>query len=113
MKSTEYFFREGCFIEEWHNSARDEDLSIARVRVEPGVSTKLHSLTDTTERYAIISGYAQAEIAGEAKKLGPADVIVIAPGQAQRITNTTSEDLVFLAVCTPRFRLENYRQLEQ
>jgi mannose-6-phosphate isomerase-like protein (cupin superfamily) len=29
---------------------------------------------------------------------------------AQRVTNTGEEDLVFLAICTPRFRPENYRE---
>jgi len=40
-------------------------------------------------------------------------VLVIAPDEPQRITATGPDDLVFLAVCTPRFRQEAYRELER
>lgn len=37
---------------------------------------------------------------------------VIPPGVRQRIKDTGDEDLVFLALCTPRFRKEAYREVE-
>jgi oxalate decarboxylase/phosphoglucose isomerase-like protein (cupin superfamily) len=39
-------------------------------------------------------------------------VVQIPPGCRQRITNTGSRDLLFLVVCTPRFTLTAYRDLE-
>jgi galactitol-specific phosphotransferase system IIB component len=36
--SKEYFFMEGCHINELSNQTDDPDVSIARARVEPGVT---------------------------------------------------------------------------
>ncbi|MFL2546617.1 MAG: cupin domain-containing protein [Candidatus Rariloculaceae bacterium] len=40
------------------------------------------------------------------------DVVLIPAGLPQCITNTGRDDLVFLALCTPRFRPENYEDSE-
>jgi hypothetical protein len=53
---SEYYFEEGCFITELWNSPTDKEVSIARARVEPGVTTRLHSLKNVTERYIILKG---------------------------------------------------------
>ncbi len=37
----------------------------------------------------------------------------IAPGERQRITNSGDRDLVFLAICTPRFSLDAYEDIEE
>lgn len=87
-------------------------MSIARVRVAIGATTKLHALVDTTERYAIIGGTGEISVAGTARAVVAGDVVVIAPGEAQKIANTGPQELLFLAICTPRFQLENYQQLE-
>ena len=43
---------------------------------------------------------------------GPGAVVLIPPGIRQRITNTGEADLIFLAVCTPRFTRTVYQDLE-
>jgi mannose-6-phosphate isomerase-like protein (cupin superfamily) len=43
----------------------------------------------------------------------PGDVVVIAPLVRQRIANVGKQDLIFLAVCTPRFRRECYEDVEK
>ena len=87
----EYFFDEGCFILELSNTADDPDVSIARARVEPGVTTKLHRLTQTTERYVILQGEGSVEIDGQAAMaVTRGDVIRIPPGASQRISNTVA-----------------------
>jgi mannose-6-phosphate isomerase-like protein (cupin superfamily) len=109
----EFYTPEGCYIVELSNSPDDPDLSIARARVEPGVTTRWHRLTNTGERYLIVSGRGCVEI-GElpAREVNPGDVVIIPPMCRQRITNIGSEDLVFLAICTPRFSIDVYEDIE-
>ena len=109
----EYFFEaEGCYITELSNSEVDPDLSIAQARVKPGVTTSWHRLKDTAERYCILSGVGIVEIGGAAqRKVCSGDVVLIPPMQRQRITNIGKDDLIFLALCTPRFERHNYEQV--
>lgn len=109
----EYFFaEEGCHITELANHPGDEDVSVARARVEPGVTTCWHSLEHTTERYIILSGEGLAEVGHQPPlQMTAGDTLIIPPRCPQRIANTGNEDLVFLAICTPRFKPENYRKL--
>ncbi len=110
----EYFFKsEGCYITELSNSEADPDLSIAKARVTPGVTTAWHRLNNTTERYCILSGVGRVEVGDDVPKdVSVGDVVIIPPMQRQRITNVGSEDLIFLALCTPRFQFENYENLD-
>ena len=86
--ASEFLIREGCHILELSNSPSDPDVSIARARVPPGVTTRWHRLRDTTERYVILEGVGRAEIGGLApQEVGPGDVVLIPPGCRQRITN--------------------------
>ena len=111
---TEYFFAEGCFITELSNSIDDAQLSIARARLEPGKTTRWHRLVATAERYLILAGSGLVEI-GElpATPVAAGDVVLIPPLARQRITNTGRVDLIFLALCSPPFRQENYQDLER
>ncbi|WP_233248438.1 cupin domain-containing protein [Desulfonatronum sp. SC1] len=109
----EYFFEERCFISEWWNSDRDEDVSVARARVLPGVTTRLHRLRGIMERYIILEGQGLVEIDGRpADTVKPGDVVLIPPGVSQRISNPGISDLLFLVVCTPRFVPEAYEDME-
>ena len=73
----EHLIAEGCFISELSNSADDPGISIARARLEPGNLKPNH--------------------------VSAGDVVLTPPAAHQRITNTGSIDLVFLAICSPRF----------
>ena len=108
----EYYFKEGCYIEEWQNSPSDESMSIARVRVLTKTQTNLHALKETTERYVILSGQGDVTVAEKTWSIQKGDVVTIKPDQQQSISNTGDTDLVFLAICTPRFVEENYYELE-
>jgi mannose-6-phosphate isomerase-like protein (cupin superfamily) len=110
---SEFYTGEECFITEVSNSDDDPELSIARARVAPGVTTRWHRLKDTAERYVIISGEGRVEIGDLAPAaVGPGDVVLIPPMCRQRITNTGGVDLVFLAICTPRFTAAAYEDID-
>lgn len=88
-------------------------MSIARARVPPGVTTRWHRLDAITERYVILEGRGRAEVGSQPpQEVGPADVVFIPPRSRQRITNTGPGDLIFLAICTPRFTDEAYEELD-
>ncbi|MBV5311383.1 cupin domain-containing protein [Chromatium okenii] len=109
--STEFFTAERCYITELSNSTTDEQLSIASARVAPGITTCWHSLADTVERYVIVSGQGVIEIGDlPPQHLTRFDVAIIPAGCKQRITNTGTIDLLFLALCTPRFLPDSYSE---
>lgn len=110
----EFYFEEGCYITELANSSDDPELSVARARVLPGVTTRWHRLRGTTERYVMLEGRGRVEVGEEpAREVGPGEVVRIPPMCRQRITNIGKGDLVFLAICTPRFRRENYEDVDK
>ena len=84
----------------------------------PGVTTRLHRLVGVAERYVVLSGEGRVELVGADSAMAsadhyvsdiePGDVVVIPPGVAQRVTNIGEQDLVFLALCTPRFTRAAY-----
>ena len=108
----EVWTRERCFISELLNDPGWPELSLARCRVEPGVTTELHTL-DVTEFYVIEQGEGLMHL-GDAEPfcVGAGDAVTITQHEAQRITNTGKDDLVFLCVCTPRFLQDSYTSLE-
>ncbi len=113
LESAEYYFEEGCFILELSNSAQDPQLSIARARVKAGMSTRLHRLSNLIERYVILSGVGSVEVADlPVQTVSAGNVVIIPPLCSQKITNTGAEDLVFLAICTPRFEKQFYEDIE-
>ena len=106
----EFDTAERCAILEISNDADDAACSIARARVAPGVTTEWHWLEGIDERYVIVSGHGRMEVGDLPPAIvGAGDVVRIPAGVPQRITNVTDADLVFLAVCTPRFVQTAYR----
>lgn len=110
--SKEFFIQEECFINELSNTKNEEELSIAKARVEPGISTNWHKLEGITERYIIIEGQGTVEVGNLKQQVGPFDVVVIPPNCQQRITNNGKTDLVFLAICSPRFIPSAYHDID-
>lgn len=107
-----YFTEELCFINELSNSVGDEAVSIAQATVEAGVSTQWHRLKNTVERYVILEGEGDVYVGELApKRVSPNDVVLIPASCRQRIHNTGDRDLVFLAICSPRFVSTCYENL--
>lgn len=111
-EAAEFLTPERCYmLEVWNEE--DEELSLARARVEPGVTTQRHSLEGTSERYLITDGSGVVEVEGlPPTRVVSGDVVYIPPGSCQRITNDGGSDLVFYCVCTPRFAASCYANLE-
>jgi len=110
----EFYTGEKCFINELSNTPDDPDVSIARARVQPGKTTRWHRLVGTTERYVILEGTGRVELGSHPpQEVMAGDVVLIPPMMPQRIANTGSGDLIFLAVCTPRFRPGSYQDMEK
>src|SRR5262245_13707540 len=111
---TEFHTDERCYIVETHNREEDEACSIVRARVASGVTTQIHALRGIDERYVILEGEGLVEVGAAAPApVRPLDVVAIAAGASQHITNPGSADLIFLAVCTPRFREAAYVSVER
>lgn len=104
---------ERCTINELLNYSDDQQCSIAKASVAPGISTQLHAVKNTIERYIILQGEGKVFINhSRAEKVGYLDVVSIPAGVPQKITNCGPEDLIFLCICTPRFEQKNYQNLE-
>ena len=116
-ESAETYTEERCHILALTGSPEDPELSIARARVEPGVTTQLHALDGIAERYLIVQGRGLMEVghsmARQTEAVGPGDVVLVPPDIPQRITNTGDGDLVFYCLCTPAWREKAYRSMEQ
>ena len=109
----EYWFEEGCHIQEIGNTGDDPDVSIARARVEPGGRTRWHLLDGIFERYLVTEGRGTVEIGDlEPIAVGAGDLVLIPPGISQRISNDGNTDLVFYAICSPPFSPERYCQID-
>ena len=109
----EFYTSERCYITELSNTPDDPGASIARARVEPGVTTRWHRLKGTFERYLILNGKGLIEVGKDLpKEVSTGDIVLIHPMERQRITNTGSDDLVFLAICTPRFSIDAYEDID-
>ena len=109
---TEFWSEERCYITELLNAEDCPEVSLARTRVEPGMTTELHALS-VTEYYVIESGTGLMHVEGQAPRtVGPGDTVTIPKQLSQNIENTGISDLIFLCICAPRFTPDCYTSLE-
>jgi mannose-6-phosphate isomerase-like protein (cupin superfamily) len=73
----EFATAERCFMTELMNLDASPEVSLALARVAPGVTTRLHAVAGTIERYVILRGEGIVEIDGRAAPVRPGDVVVI------------------------------------
>lgn len=105
--------QERCHILEVANDSGDDSVSIARARVEVGVTTSLHCLRGVAERYVIVAGVGRVELAElDPVEVSAGDVVRIPPDTPQRITNMGTSDLIFYCICTPPFKPDCYESFE-
>lgn len=108
----EFATRERCHIEERLNDPAVPDVSLARCRVEPGITTECHRLS-VAEWYVVVAGQGYMEVGGDpAFAVGPGDAVAIPAGVSQRIRNAGPEQLLFDCICRPRFTPDAYTALD-
>lgn len=108
----EVWTSERCFISEIINDDAWPAFSLARCRVEPGVTTELHALS-VLEFYVIERGSGRMRLGDDSPfDIGPGDSVTIPRDTPQCVTNAGDVDLVFLCLCTPRFLQHCYTSLE-
>jgi len=108
----EVYTGERCFVRELVNDAAWPEVSMARCRVERGVTTQRHAL-DVHEWYVLEQGTGRVMVGSSPDRVvGPGDVVGIPAGTPQCIANVGNNDLVFLCICAPRFRIAGYTALE-
>lgn len=111
--AAEYYTEERCYINELSNIGADPAVSIAQARVLVDTVTRWHKLAGITERYVILAGEGRVEVGVlPPQDVGAGDVVLIPPDCPQRIRNTGTGDLVFLAICSPRFRQDCYMDVD-
>ena len=100
----EFLTPELCSILENLNEAEKPDVSIARARVEKGITTKLHYLKGVDEIYLITEGRGRVKLGNlEPAEVCKGDLVFIPAGTPQQITNIGDSDLIFYCICNPRF----------
>jgi mannose-6-phosphate isomerase-like protein (cupin superfamily) len=92
----EFLTPERCFISEIWGSTENQQVSIARAVVKPGVSTVAHHLEGVDEIYVIAEGKGRVDIGDlEPAEVSEGDAVIIPAGTLQRIANIGKTDLVF------------------
>jgi mannose-6-phosphate isomerase-like protein (cupin superfamily) len=108
----EVWTAERCYITELFNDDAWPEFSLARCRVEPGVTTQLHALS-VHEVYVIEQGQGLMRVGeNDPFEVGPGDTVSIPKQSAQSIANVSDDDLIFTCVCSPRFLQDCYTSLE-
>lgn len=112
-ENAEFSTEERCYITELSNSEREPHASIARERVPVGITTRWHRPQGIAERCVILKGAGQGDVGKLGpQRGGPGDVVLIPPSCRQRIACLGDEDLVILAICTPRSRQDAYEDVD-
>lgn len=113
-ESKEFYTNERCHILELlYNHDTSKPFSIARARVEPGITTAWHRLNGITEYYYILDGQGLMYIGDDPEfEVHQNDLIKINSDKAQRIKNIGDNDLIFLAICSPPFTDKNYEDFD-
>ncbi len=100
---------DNCILRELLSGINDDvecQYSIAHARVSVGETTYKHALK-TTEVYYIISGKGKMYINDESAEVGSKYTIYIPPNAIQCIENIGDEELEFICIADPAWRVED------
>ena len=80
--------------------------SLARARVPAGTETTPHRLA-TSEVYFVLQGLGRMHVGDETDEVGPGDTVYIPPNATQFIEALGPDELVFLCIVDPAWRVED------
>lgn len=75
--------------------------SLAQIILPPGASSEKHYHPVAEESYLILAGSGKVLLGTEIHNIITGDAIAIPPNTIHQISNDTTYDLVFVAVCAP------------
>ncbi|MFS3126808.1 phosphomannose isomerase type II C-terminal cupin domain [Nocardioides sp. Bht2] len=82
----------------WHVIDESQGYKVKRIHVKPGQRLSYQTHRHRSEHWVVIFGIATCVVAGETIVAGPGQSIDVAVGEAHRITNEHSEELVIIEV---------------
>ncbi len=101
---------DNCILRELLNVEHGDHVecrySMAWAKVPVGKTTLKHAMK-TTEVYWIIKGKGKMHIGDEVEEVGAYDTIYIPPNAIQYIENTGDEELEFICIVDPAWRVED------
>jgi mannose-6-phosphate isomerase-like protein (cupin superfamily) len=80
--------------------------SLAQAVLKPGRSSLPHKLKTASEVYYILEGEGLLVIGEESERVRPGQAVYIPPGSVQFLRNTGEQDLKFLCLVSPPWRIE-------
>lgn len=90
-----------------------DETSIALVRAAPGSApVPPHHHRVSTEIYLVVSGRGEVTVGGARSAVGPGSVVLIETGEVHTIVPVGDEELVYWAVSTPAWRIEDHVLVE-
>jgi mannose-6-phosphate isomerase-like protein (cupin superfamily) len=81
--------------------------SLAEATIPAGFTTALHLHHGTEELYHVSHGHGMMTLGDESFPVEVGDTVCISPGTPHQISNTGSEPLRILCVCTPPYSHED------
>ena len=94
-----------------HNTLNGIRYSISHCELEPGKKSKLHKMK-TSEVYYILQGEGNLQIDDESHIVVKDQIIYIPPHSKQCIENTGKDQLKFLCIVDPAWKLDDEIVLE-
>jgi mannose-6-phosphate isomerase-like protein (cupin superfamily) len=84
-----------------------KNISIAEIRIPPGVTVLKHYHLQSEETYHVVEGSGTMYLDGEEAPIAPGEAVAIRPGQWHSIRNTQEGDLVMIVTCSPPWAFED------
>lgn len=82
-------------------------LSIAKITIPPHTSVEKHYHLKSEEVYQIVEGEGIMYLDEATCKVGPGEVVPIAPGSWHSIDNQSDQDLIMIVTCSPPWTPED------
>ena len=101
----------GCKIKELIHPQSDPvetSYSLAYGRIPPGQSGELHHLENSNEVYFILRGEGRIRVGQELTTIAEGMSIFVPKGEKQQLTNIGEQDLDFLCIVEPFWRMNSW-----